>query len=83
MCAILLVLQLTVGKMLRRESRPLARIQRDFGLGKHWTLIAILGSVVFFGCAIVATEQSLPRENSFQGFLEWVSGTGNSQDVSP
>jgi hypothetical protein len=27
--------QLTVGKMLRRESRPLARIQRDFGLGKH------------------------------------------------
>ena len=75
--------QLTVGKMLRRESRPLARIQRDFGLGKHWTLIAILGSVVFFGCAIAATEQSLPRQDSFQGFLEWVSGTGNSQDVSP
>ena len=75
--------QLTVGKMLRRESRPLARIQRDFGLGKHFPLIAILGSVVFFGSAIAATEKSLPRENSFQGFLEWVSGTANSQDVSP
>ncbi len=74
--------QLTVGKMLRRESRPLARIQRDFGLGKHFPLIAILGSVVFLGCAIAATEQSLPRQNSFQGLIEWVSGTGNSQDVS-
>lgn len=75
--------QLTVGKMLRRESRPLARIQRDFGLGKHFPLIAILGSMVFLGCAIAATEQSLPRQNSFQGLIEWVSGTGNSQDVSP
>ena len=74
--------QLTVGKMLRRESRPLARIQRDFGLGKHFPLIAILGSMVFVGCAIAATEQSLPRQNSFQGLIEWVSGTGNSQDVS-
>ncbi len=74
--------QLTVGKMLRRESRPLARIQRDFGLGKHFPLIAILGSMVFLGCAIAATEQSLPRQNSFQGFLEWVSGTDNSQDAS-
>ncbi len=74
--------QLTVGKMLRRESRPLARIQRDFGLGKHFPLIAILGSMVFVGCAIAATEQSLPRQNSFQGLIEWVSGTGNSEDVS-
>ncbi|PSB20768.1 hypothetical protein C7B69_16175 [filamentous cyanobacterium Phorm 46] len=74
--------QLTVGKMLRRESRPLARIQRDLGIGKHFSLLAILGSAVFLGFAIVATEQSLPRQNSFQGFLEWVSGTGNSQDVS-
>ncbi len=74
--------QLTVGKMLRRESRPLARLQRDFGLGKPLPLIAILGSVVFFGCALAATEQSLLRQNSLQGFLEWVSGTGNSQDIS-
>jgi hypothetical protein len=74
--------QMTVGKMLRRQSRPLARLQRDFGFGKHFPLLAILGSVVFLGCAIAATEQSLPRQNSFQGFLEWVSGTDNSQDVS-
>jgi hypothetical protein len=74
--------QLTVGKMLRRESRPLARLQRDFGLGKYFPLVAILGSAVFLGCAIAATEQSLPRQNSFQGFVEWVSGTGNSQDPS-
>lgn len=74
--------QLTVGKMLRRESRPLARLKRDFGLSKPFPLIAILGSVVFFGCALAATEQSLPQQNSLQGFLEWVSGTGNSEDVS-
>ena len=74
--------QLTVGKMLRRESRPLARIQRDLGIGKHFPLLAILGSAVFLGFAIVATDQSLARQQPFQGFLEWVSGSGNSQDVS-
>ena len=74
--------QLTVGKMLRRESRPLARIQRDLGIGKRLPLLAILGSAVFLGFAIVATDKSLPQQNSFQGFLEWVNGSGNSQDVS-
>ena len=75
--------QLTVGKMLRRESRPLARIQRDLGIGKHFPLLALLGSAVFLGFAIAATSQSLPRQQSFQqGFLEWVNGSGNSQDVS-
>ncbi len=75
--------QLTVGKMLRRESRPLARIQRDLGIGKHFPLLALLGSAVFLGFAIATTEQSLPRQNSFQqGFLEWVNGSGNSQNVS-
>jgi len=75
--------QLTVGKMLRRESRPLARIQRDLGIGKHFPLLALLGSAVFLGFAIAATDQSLPRQQSFQqGFLEWVNGSGNSQDVS-
>jgi hypothetical protein len=74
--------QLAVGKMLRRESRPLARIQRDLGIGKHLGLLAILGSAVFLGFAIAATDQSLPRQNSFQGFLEWVSGNENSQNNS-
>jgi transposase-like protein len=74
--------QLTVGKMLRRESRPLARIQRDLGIGKHFPLLALLGSAVFLGFAIASTDQSLPRSQPFQGFLEWVSGSGNSQDVS-
>ncbi|MEG3850027.1 hypothetical protein QT971_22295 [Microcoleus sp. herbarium19] len=74
--------QLTVGKMLRRESRPLARIQRDLGIGKHFGLLALLGSAVFLGFAISATERSLPRQQSFQGFFEWVNGSGNPQDVS-
>jgi hypothetical protein len=74
--------QLAVGKMLRRESRPLARIQRDLGIGKHLGLLAILGSAVFLGFAIVATEKSLPHQDSFQGFFEWVNGSENSHDVS-
>ncbi len=75
--------QLTVGKMLRRQSRPLARIQRDFGIGKPLSLVAILGSALVFGFAIAAAEQSLPRQHSFQGFLEWVNGTGGSNNLSP
>jgi transposase-like protein len=75
--------QLTVGKMLRRESRPLARIQRDLGIGKHFPLLALLGSAIFLGFAIVTTERALPHQQSFQQeFLEWVNGSGNSQDVS-
>ena len=74
--------QLTVGKMLRRESRPLARLQRDLGIGKYFGLLALLGSAVFLGFAISATDQSLTRSQPFQGFVEWVSGSGNSQDVS-
>ncbi|TAG88869.1 MAG: hypothetical protein EAZ09_25500 [Oscillatoriales cyanobacterium] len=74
--------QLTVGKMLRRESRPLARIQRDLGIGKRLPLVALLGSAVFLGFAIASTDQSLTRSQPFQGFLEWVSGSRNSQDVS-
>lgn len=75
--------QVSVGKMLRQQSRPLARIQRDFGIGKPLSLIALLGSAVVFGFAFVAGEQSLPDQNSFQGFLEWVNGTGDSPNISP
>ncbi|MGL5061730.1 MAG: hypothetical protein ACRC62_17315 [Microcoleus sp.] len=75
--------QLSVGKMLRQQSRPLARIQRDFGIGKPLSLIALLGSAVVFGFAIVAGGQSLSDRDSFQGILEWVNGTGDSKNSSP
>jgi hypothetical protein len=75
--------QLSVGKMIRQQSRPLARIQRDFGIGKSLSLVAILGSAVVFGFAFVAGEQSLSSPSSFQGFLEWVNGTEDAPNTSP
>jgi hypothetical protein len=75
--------QLSVGKMLRQQSRPLARIQRDFGIGKPLSLIALLGSAVVLGFAIAAGEQSLPRQSSFQGFLEWMNTTGDAKNLAP
>lgn len=74
---------LTVGRMLRRQSRPLARIRRDFGLAKHLPLIAILGSAVFLGFTIAATESSPGQQNPFSNVWEWVNGTGESRDISP
>ncbi|NJK69664.1 MAG: hypothetical protein HC849_30025 [Oscillatoriales cyanobacterium RU_3_3] len=75
--------QLSMGKMLRQQSRPLARIQRDFGIGKSLSLIALLGSAVVLGFAIAAGEQSLPRQSSFQGFLEWMNTTGDAKNLAP
>ncbi|HLO49388.1 MAG TPA: hypothetical protein VK211_13315 [Kamptonema sp.] len=74
--------QLTVGRMLRRQSRPLARIQRDFGFAKHLPLLAILGSAVFFGFTIATTDPSHKQPQPFQDLWEWVNGSGESNDAS-
>lgn len=74
--------QLTVGRMLRRQSRPLARIRRDFGFAKHLPLLAILGSAIFFGFAIAAADQSHQQPKPFQELWEWVKGSGESSDPS-
>lgn len=51
--------QLTSGQKLRRESRPLARICRDFKLTTHPLLLAVLGGAVFLGTAF-AVSQTIP-----------------------
>jgi hypothetical protein len=38
--------------MLRRESRPLARIQRDFRLVMPSMIWTVLGSAIFMGTAV-------------------------------
>ncbi|MGE5658791.1 MAG: hypothetical protein ACM37W_19515 [Actinomycetota bacterium] len=74
---------LTVGRMLRRQSRPLARIRRDFGIAKHLSAIAILSSAVFLGFTIAASDQTLFHQNPLKGLIEWVNGTGEPTDTSP
>ncbi|OCQ99691.1 hypothetical protein BCD67_14865 [Oscillatoriales cyanobacterium USR001] len=73
--------QLTVGRMLRRQSRPLARIRRDLGF-KHLSLLALLGSAVFFSFAIATTNQSHKQFKPFQDLWELVNGAGESSNPS-
>ncbi|CBN54268.1 exported hypothetical protein [Kamptonema sp. PCC 6506] len=58
-------------------------MQRDFGLAKHLPLLAILGSVVFFGFTIAAADPSNQQQKPFQDLWEWVNGTGESNAPSP
>lgn len=46
------------GQRLRRESRPFARICRDVRLTTQPLILAILGTVVFLGTALVFTQAS-------------------------
>jgi len=65
-----------------RQSRPLARLRRDFGFAKHLPLLAILGSAVFFGFTIAAADPSHQPPKPFQDFWEWVNSSGESSDPS-
>lgn len=66
--------QLAVGRMLRRQSRPLARILRDVGLAKPPALLGVLASAVVAGVAFVAIDGFLSADrHPFQGLLEQVT----------
>ncbi|UBF24725.1 hypothetical protein K9N68_24090 [Kovacikia minuta CCNUW1] len=57
-------------QMLRRESRPLARLWRDFKVSGYPWLFAVFGGVVFLGSAFVFLQSStsgsqLPPPQSF------------------
>lgn len=62
--------KLAVGRMLRRQSRPLARILRDVGIIKHPSAIAVLGSLVLLGCTLAILEGLTTKETFPQRFLE-------------
>lgn len=74
--------QLTVGRMIRRQSKPLARIRRDLSFAKYLPLIALLGSAVFLGFTIFTTEQSHQQPKPFQDLWEFVNGSGESSHPS-
>ena len=65
--------QVTLSHLLRRQSRPFARILRDFGsLARPSALIAF-GSAILFGVSVVALESLNSQQKPSQGLLEQVT----------
>jgi len=63
----------TDGQMLRRQSRPLARMRRDFRIAKPISLIAIIGSAIFLGYTIATLDEKPAEKNHFQQFIDWIA----------
>ena len=49
---------IATGQMLRRESRPLARIQRDFRFIVPSIVWTVLGSAIFMGTAVFLVQNA-------------------------
>lgn len=66
--------RLAVARMLRRQSRPLARILRDIGLTKPQAILGVLAGAVIAGVAFVALDGlAITERNPFQGLVEQVT----------
>lgn len=74
--------QVSTGQMLRRQSRPLARLRRDL-CRQYLPLLAIAGSVVLMGFAIATLDSSNQKPNLLNGIWEWVTGEQKPENTSP
>ncbi len=66
-------------QMLRRQSRPIARILRDSGISKHSSLLALLGSLLFLGFTMAAVNEVSHQRLPFQDKLEQIVKLGDSE----
>ncbi len=71
--------QLGIGKMLRRQSRPLARLRRDLSR-QYLPIVAVICSAIFLGGAIATLSPFNFKSNIFDGVLEWVQGKEKSNN---
>jgi len=69
--------------LLRRQSRPWARILRDFGFVKRPAAIIALGSTIIFGISVIALESLNSKHQPFQELLEQVTDIVDSPPNSP
>ena len=53
--------QIMISSVLRRQSRPLARIIRDFIVIKHPLLSLVVGSAIFFGI-VTMTQDNMSHD---------------------
>jgi hypothetical protein len=65
--------QLAVGRMLRRQSRPLARALRDVGLNRRSSLMGILAGAVVIGIVIATLDSWMPERNPLKSLLQQVN----------
>lgn len=63
----------TDGQMLRRQSRPLARMRRDFRIAKPISLIAIVCSAIFLGYTMATLDEKAAQKNPIEQFMDWVT----------
>jgi hypothetical protein len=75
--------QQAYGQMLRRQSRPLARMRRDFRFGKPVALIALLGSAIFLGWSLVTPDDKPNQPSPVQEMLDWVKKGAESIGILP
>jgi len=72
---------LMVGKMLRRQSRPFARLRRDLGVAKYLSMFAILGSAVCLGWMIATADQPISKQQPIKNLIEWINGSDSPKDI--
>lgn len=65
--------QVTVTHLIRRQSRPWARIVRDFGFIKRPAAIIAIGSAVLFGVSVVTLESLNSERKPPQGLIDQVT----------
>lgn len=63
----------TDGQRLRRQSRPLARMSRDFRIAKPISLIAIICSAIFLGYGMATLDEKPAEKNPIEQFMDWVA----------
>lgn len=62
--------RLTSGRLLRRQSRPLARILRDFGIHNPPSVLTLITGALAMSLALVATERLKSQDHPWQWMLE-------------
>ncbi len=75
--------QVMLAHLLRRQSRPWARIMRDLGLLKRPSVLIALGSAILLGVSVVSLESLNRQQNPSDGMVDEVTNIVNPQHNSP
>ena len=75
--------QLALGRVLRRQSRPLYRVLRDIGISRYPSLIAVLGGVLLLGLTFVAVGGITSGASLGRGASDSVQDPAVPDRVSP
>jgi hypothetical protein len=62
--------QLGVGRLIRRQSRPVARMLRDVGFRRRPSLVAVIAGLAIAGFALTSLEIWMPERNPFNDLFD-------------